>query len=107
MVGRQGEAFSSQVLHYALSLHGTASAKVVIENPALADWLFYHRVMEFVKAFYTGVLGATDYWLRFEWQHCGSPHVHGLAWLPETPDVEQLCEVSDDVHSEGRDHQAC
>ena len=140
MVGRQGEAFSSRVLHYASSLRGTnqcwqhqrsgllsmvdtlglptvffthsaadlqwpelahlicpdnpdsrtARAKAVIENPALADWFFYHRVIQFVKAFYTGVLGATDYWLRFEWQHQGSPHVHGLAWLPDTPDVEQL-----------------
>ena len=140
MVGRQGEAFSSRVLHYASSLRGTkqywqrqrsrllsmvdtlglptiffthsaadlqwpelaklicpdnpdsrtARAKAVIANPALADWFFYHRVMEFIKAFYVGVLGATDYWLRFEWQHRGSPHVHGLAWLPHTPDVENL-----------------
>ena len=140
MVGRQGEAFSSRVLHYASSLRGmkqywqrqrsrllsmvdtlglptiffthsaadlqwpelaqlicpdnpdsrTARAKAVIENPALADWFFYHRVMEFVKVFYVGVLRATDYWLRFEWQHRGSPHVHGLAWLPDTPDVERL-----------------
>ena len=28
--------------------------------------------------------------MRFEWQHRGSPHAHGLAWLPDTPDVEQL-----------------
>ena len=140
MVGRQGEAFSSRVLHFASSLRGTkqywqrqrsrllsmvdtlglptvffthsaadlqwpelarlicpnnpdsrtARTKAVIDNPALSDWFFYHRVMEFLKAFYTGVLGATDYWLRFEWQHRGSPHVHGLAWLPDTPDVEQL-----------------
>ena len=68
----------------------TARAKAVIENPALADWFFYHRVTEFLKAFYIGVLGATDYWLRFEWQHRGSPLVHGLAWLPDPPDVEQL-----------------
>ena len=148
MIGRQGEAFSNRVLHYASSLRGTkqywqrqrsrllsmvdtlglptiffthsaadlqwpelaqlicpdnpdsrtARAKAVIENPALADWFFYHRVMEFVKAFYIGVLGATDYWLRFEWQHRGSPHVHGLAWLPDTPDVEQLLvDMSDDL----------
>ena len=56
--------------------------KAVIENPALADWFFYHRVIEFTKTFFTRVLGATDYSLRFEWQHWGSPHVHGLAWLP-------------------------
>ena len=112
MVGRQGEAFSNRVLHFASSLRGTkqywqrqrsrllsmvdtlglptiffthsaadlqwpelaqlicpdnpdsrtARAKAVIENPALADWFFYHRVMEFIKAFYLGVLGATDYY---------------------------------------------
>ena len=146
MVGRQGEAFSSRVLHYASSLRGTkqywqrqrsrllsmvdtlglptvffthsaadhqwpelaqlicsdpdsrtARAKAVIENPALADWFFYHRVMEFVKAFYVGVLGATDYWLRFEWQHRGSPHVHGLAWLPGAPVVERLLDDTSDT----------
>ena len=53
-----------------------AHAKAVIKNPALADWFFYHRVMEFIKA----LSGATDYWLQW----------HGLAWLPDTPDVEQL-----------------
>ena len=147
MVGRQGEAFSSRVLHYASTLRGTkqywqcqqsrllsmvdtlglptvffthsaadlqwpelaqlicpdnpdsrtARAKAVIENPALADWFFYHRVVEFVKAFYIGVLRATDYWLRFEWQHRGSPHVHGLAWLPGTPDVERLLDDPSDA----------
>ena len=51
----------------------TARTKAVIGNPALSDWFFYHRVIEFLKAFHTGVLGATDYWLRFEWQHRGSP----------------------------------
>ena len=106
MVGRQGEAFSSRVLHFASSLRGTkqywqrqrsrllsmvdtlglptiffthsaadlqwpelaqlicpdnpdsrtARTKAVIDNPALSDWFFYHRVMEFLKAFYTGVL---------------------------------------------------
>ena len=40
--------------------------------------------------FYLGVLEATDYWLQFEWQHRGSPHVHGAAWLPNAPDVGQL-----------------
>ena len=36
------------------------------------------------------MFGATDYWLRFEWQHRGSPHVHGLAWLPNAPHMEQV-----------------
>ena len=36
-------------------------------------------------------------------QHCGgerelrgSPHVHGLAWLPDTPDVEEILASSED-----------
>jgi hypothetical protein len=140
MVGRQGEAFSNRVMHYAASLRGTkqywfrqrsrlismvdtlglptiffthsaadlqwpelarlicpedphsssSRTKAVIENPAVANWFFYHRVLKFIDAFYVGVLGITDYWMRFEWQHRGSPHVHGLAWLPNAPDVQLL-----------------
>ena len=43
-----------------------------------------------------GLLGATDYWLRFEWQHRGSPHVHGLAWLKGAPDVERVLDLQED-----------
>ena len=146
MVGREGEAFSNRVLHYAGSLRGTrqywfkqqsrliamvdtlglptiffthsaadlqwpelvrlicpddpdsstSCSRAVIENPAIADWFFHHRIQKFIDAFYVGVLGATDYWMRFEWQHRGSPHVHGLAWLPDTPDVEKILASSDD-----------
>ena len=35
--------------------------------------------------------------MRFEWQYCGSPHVHGLAWLPNAPDVENLLSSSPDL----------
>ena len=61
--------------------------KAVVDNPAV---VFYHRISKFVDAFYTKMLGAKDYWYRFEWQHRGSPHVHGVAWLENAPDVEQL-----------------
>ena len=80
----------------------SSRVKAVIENPAKSDWFFYYRVMEFIKAFYVGVLGATDYWMRFEWQHRGSPHVHGLAWLPQAPDVESLLSSQDDVPDSGK-----
>ena len=149
MAGREGEAFSNRVLHYAASLRGTrqywfrqrgrlismvdtlglptiffthsaadlqwpelarlicpdqpdtpsSRIDVVNNNPALADWFFCHRVQRFVEAFYLGVLKATDYWMRFEWQHRGSPHVHGVAWLPNAPDVEQLLKSTDNIES--------
>ena len=145
MVGREGEAFSNRVLHYAASLRGTrqywfrqrsrlmsmvdtlglptiffthsaadlqwpelahlispehpesrsSRTTAVIENPAIADWFFYHRIQKFIEVYYVGILGATDYWMRFEWQHRGSPHVHGLAWLPNSPNVEALLSNSD------------
>lgn len=60
------------------------------ENPALADCFFHERIIQFLQAFCIDVLGATDYWIHFEWQHCGSPHVHGLAWLANAPDVAAI-----------------
>ncbi len=151
MVGREGEAFSNCVLHYAASLRGTrqywyrqrsrliamvdtlglptvffthsaadlhwpelahlicpddpesrSSRNTALqENPAIADWFFHHRIHKFLDAFYVGVLGATDYWLRFEWQHRGSPHVHGLAWLKDAPDVETMLAAQEDASEQG------
>ena len=68
----------------------SSRSKALQESPAIASWFFHHRIQKFVDTFYVDVLGATDFWLRFEWQHCGSPHVHGLAWLPDSPSVEQI-----------------
>ena len=63
--------------------------EALVENSAVADWFFYQRIRLFLKDFYEDILGVKDYWLRFEWQHRGSPHVHGLAWLRGAPSIEQ------------------
>ena len=68
----------------------------LIENPAIADWFFYHRIQKFVDIFYVDILGASDFWLRFEWQHRGSPHVHGLAWLRDAPNVQETVDQGDE-----------
>ena len=81
----------------------SARNKAVQENPAIADWFFYHRIVKFINAFYTGVLGASDYWFRFEWQHRGSPHVHGLAWLPDAPDVKQALADSEEISTAAKE----
>ena len=70
-------------------------SKAVADNPAIANWFFYHRISKFVDTFYTDVLGAVDYWYGFEWQHRGSPHVHGIAWFADAPDVQQLLAAED------------
>lgn len=37
-----------------------------------------------------------DFWYRVEYQHRGSPHVHGLLWLRDAPDVSNLSSMSDE-----------
>ncbi len=73
----------------------SSRSSAVNNNPAIADWFFYERISKFMKTFYVDVLGATDYWFRFEWQHRGSPHVHGVAWLHNAPDIEKLLSSDD------------
>ena len=75
----------------------TASSRrrAVIDNPAISDWFFSHRIQKFVEAFYVDVLGASDYWFRFEWQHRGSPHVHGVAWFTDAPDAQRAASAAD------------
>ena len=63
--------------------------------------VFYHRVHKFVELFYVDILGASDYWYRFEWQHRGSPHIHGVAWLCNAPNVEHALQ-DDDASSKHR-----
>ena len=54
--------------------------------------------MEFIKAFYT--LKCSEL-LTTGCSLSGSPHVHGLAWLPDTPDVEQVhVDTNDDLKEE-------
>ncbi len=66
-------------------------SRALNDNPAIADWFFHERIVRYIEAVYIHVLGVTDIWLRFEWQHRGSPHVHGLAWLTNAPDVDSYC----------------
>ena len=80
--------------------NSTSRSKAVVENPCDADWFFYHCIMKFMDVFYTGILKAKDYWLRFEYQHRGSPHVHGVAWLEDAPDVEKVLASSDPASQE-------
>ncbi|KAK3926567.1 ATP-dependent DNA helicase [Frankliniella fusca] len=35
-----------------------------------------------------------DFWFRIEYQHRGSPHLHGLLWLQDAPDVSNIVNAS-------------
>ena len=78
------------------SASSSARNKALQDNPAIADWFFHERISKFMDAFYTDILGATDYWMRYEWQHRGSPHVHGIAWFAGAPDVAKVLASTED-----------
>lgn len=73
----------------------TASSTAVVSNPCMANWFFYHCVMRFMDVYFQNILKTIDYWLRFEYQHRGSPRTHGVAWLRDAPVVENVL-ASDD-----------
>ena len=94
-----------QLISSGQSLHASFAQMTQTQSPTaqkhfrktlpFADWFFHHCIQKFVDAFYARVLVATDFWLRSEWQHCSSPHVHALAWLPDAPDMEQIIAFPD------------
>ena len=30
------------------------------------------------------------FWCRYEWQHRGSPHVHGFIWIEGAPNMDNI-----------------
>ncbi len=80
---------------HSITSSSTICRQALAENPAIADWFLHERIHQFIKHFYVDILGATDYLVRYEWQYRGSPHVHGLAWLPNSPDTQQILHSTD------------
>jgi len=58
-------------------------------DPAVADWYFTRRFELFLKYYFRDHMKCTDWYFRVEYQHRGSPHVHGLLWLANAPNVTQ------------------
>lgn len=44
----------------------------------------------FIRFYYYDVLGAVDHFMRREFQHTGSLHVHGFVWLKNSPKIEDV-----------------
>ena len=59
----------------------SSRSKAVVDNPVISDWFFSHQNL-------WNVLGASDYWFRFEWQH-----VEARCSLP--PDVQFTTTAAD------------
>ena len=73
-------------------------SKAMSENPHLTDWFFLTRAKSFLSYFFVNCLGFKDYWARIEYQHRGSPHVHGMGWIKDSPDVEDTRQEEGSKH---------
>src|SRR6266498_3615083 len=57
----------------------------IIENPHIAAWFFNKRFDIFLKDVLIPKWDLEDYWYRYEWQHRGSVHVHGIGRKRNAP----------------------
>ena len=62
--------------------------KKLNSEPMTAAYFFNERVNFFVKKIIVPKFGAIEYWFRVEFQHRGSPHIHGFLWLPNRPSID-------------------
>src|SRR4051812_9420516 len=50
----------------------------LVDNPHIAAWFFNKRFDSFFQDVLMKQWDLKDFWYRFEWQHRGSVHVHGI-----------------------------
>ncbi|XP_053204723.1 uncharacterized protein LOC128389199 [Panonychus citri] len=60
------------------------------ENPMITAQFFKTRIDIYRKTVLKTFLNVKDFWMRYEWQFRGSPHVHGLLWLENAPDLATI-----------------
>lgn len=69
-------------------------AKLLNDNPLIVAWFFQQRADSFIRDVLFKKLPVKDSWLRIEFQHRGSPHIHGFVWLENAPCVANLDSMS-------------
>ncbi len=62
--------------------------KDLIDNPHIATWFFEKRFKVFFEKVLISKWGLVDWWYRFEWQHHGSVHIHGIAKRKDAPEID-------------------
>ncbi|XP_054165178.1 uncharacterized protein LOC128962799 [Oppia nitens] len=87
----------------AKDLQRNEKLDLIRRDPVTTSRYFENRFREFFKdIILSGVAlkgrRVTDYYYRVEFQHQGSPHIHGLLWISDAPKLEKnnsnfFCEV--------------
>ncbi|XP_059068758.1 uncharacterized protein LOC131859203 [Cryptomeria japonica] len=64
--------------------------KNVINYPHIVAHYMHLRHSIFRKEILEKGVNVKDYWSRYEWQHRGSPHVHGFIWINGAPNMDTI-----------------
>jgi hypothetical protein len=60
----------------------------IIDNPHIAAWFFSKRFEIFFNDVLKPQWDLEDWWFRYEWQHRGSAHVHGIGKRRNVPVID-------------------
>ncbi|KAE8739288.1 hypothetical protein FOCC_FOCC015211 [Frankliniella occidentalis] len=63
--------------------------QLLAQNPLVVDSFFYMRSKYFLENCFKKHFEVTDMWYRYEFQHRGAIHLHGLAWFKNAPEVKE------------------
>ena len=66
----------------------TCRRQDLIENPHITAWYFERRFKLFFEKVLVPKWNLEDWWFRFEWQHRGCSHVHGIAKRKDAPIID-------------------
>ncbi|KAK3911829.1 ATP-dependent DNA helicase [Frankliniella fusca] len=66
--------------------------KLLSDNPLLFESFFVKRCTYFFEQCLVPKFQVKDYWYRYEYQHRGTIHLHGLIWLADSPDINEVDE---------------
>ena len=62
--------------------------KNLVDNPHIAAWFFNKRFEIFFNNVLKKQWNLEEWWYRFEWQHRGSVHVHGIGKIQNGPIID-------------------
>ncbi|KAK3911389.1 ATP phosphoribosyltransferase [Frankliniella fusca] len=75
--------------HDVATLSVQERGRLLSENPLIADTFFHLRSKFFLENCFTKHFKVKDMWYRYEFQHRGSIHLHGVAWFENSPVIKE------------------
>ena len=66
-------------------------------KPDLVAYFFMRRCELFFEHILKPIFNISDFWDRYEWQWRGSPHMHGLLWFHDAPDLDKASFTDEEI----------